>query len=247
MVANWHTAFDGRFPFAASKSDASLPMLAEFVRKDSGRIERFLTTELNGVLHKEGSHWVPDKVNSHGLVFNPAFLRAINQLSQLSDILFTDGSQGISFELQARPAPEVVETQLTIDGQKLRYFNQMVDWQTFRWPGETYKPGTLLTWTTVNAGTRLFGDYSGTWGFIRWLEQGKRHPLDRSQWMMSFSAPDGRTLQWVLRSQLGSGPLALLALRGLTLPDQIFTVDAAESAQALTTGVGNSDMDEMEL
>ncbi|MFB4108622.1 hypothetical protein, partial [Klebsiella pneumoniae] len=25
------------------------------------------------------------------------------------------------------------------------------------------------------------------------------------------------------------------------------TVDAAESAQALTTGVGNSDMDEMEL
>ena len=82
---------------------------------------------------------------------------------------------------------------------------------------------------------------------VRWLEQGKRHPLDRSQWMMSFSAPDGRTLQWVLRSQLGSGPLALLALRGLTLPDQIFTVDAAESAQVLTTGVGNSDMDEMEL
>ena len=155
-------------------------------------------------------------------------------------------SQGISFELQARPAPEVVETQLTIDGQKLCYFNQMADWQTFRWPGETYKPGTLLTWTTVNAGTRLFGDYSGTWGFIRWLEQGKRHPLDRSQWMMSFTAPDGRTLQWVLHSQLGSGPLALLALRGLTLPDQIFTVDAAESAQALTTGVGNSDMDEME-
>lgn len=247
VVANWHTAFDGRFPFAASKSDASLPMLAEFVRKDSGRIERFLTTELNGVLHKEGSQWVPDKVNSHGLVFNPAFLRAINQLSQLSDILFTDGSQGISFELQARPAPEVVETQLTIDGQKLRYFNQMIDWQTFRWPGETYKPGTLLTWTTVNAGTRLFGDYSGTWGFIRWLEQGKRQQLERSQWMMSFTAPDGRTLQWVLRSQLGSGPLALLALRGLTLPDQIFTVDAAESAQALTTGVGNSDMDEMEL
>jgi type VI secretion system protein ImpL len=176
-------------------------MLAEFVRKDSGRIERFLTTELNGVLHKEGSQWVPDKVNSQGLSFNPAFLRAINQLSQLSDILFTDGSQGISFELQARPVPQVVETQLTIDGQKLHYFNQMADWQSFRWPGETYKPGTMLTWTTVNAGARLFGDYSGTWGFIRWLDQGKRQQLDRSQWMMSFTAPDGRTLQWVLRSQ----------------------------------------------
>lgn len=243
VVANWHTAFDGRFPFAASKSDASLPMLAEFVRKDSGRIERFLTTELGGVLHKEGSQWVPDKVNSQGLSFNPTFLRAINQLSQLSDILFTDGSQGITFELQARPVPQVVETQLIIDGQKLHYFNQMADWQSFRWPGETYKPGTMLTWTTVNAGARLFGDYSGTWGFIRWLDQGKRAQLDRSQWMMSFTAPDGRTLQWVLRSQLGSGPLALLALRDFTLPDQIFSVDSAATAQALMTSTEDSDMD----
>ncbi|OQD49735.1 type VI secretion protein VasK [Enterobacter cancerogenus] len=246
VVANWHTAFDGRFPFAASKSDASLPMLAEFIRKDSGRIERFLTTELSGVLHKEGSQWVPDKVNSQGLNFNPTFLRAINQLSELSDILFTDGSQGISFELQARPAPQVVETQLTIDGQKLHYFNQMADWQSFRWPGDTYKPGTMLTWTSVNAGARLFGDYSGTWGFIRWLDQGKRQQLDRSQWMVSYTAPDSRTLQWVLRSQLGSGPLALLALRGFTLPDQIFSVDSTATAQALMANTEISDMDGIE-
>ena len=246
VVANWQTAFHGRFPFAASKSDASLPMLAEFVRKDSGRIERFLTTELNGVLHKEGSQWVADKVNSQGLSFNPAFLRAINQLSQLSDILFTDGSQGISFELQARPVPQVVETQLTIDGQMLHYFNQMAEWQSFRWPGDTYKPGAMLTWNTVNAGARLFGDYNGTWGFIRWLDQAKRQQLDRSQWMMSFTAPDGRTLQWVLRSQLGKGPLALLDLRGFTLPDQIFSVDSAATAQALMVNTGNSDMDGVE-
>ncbi|WP_428944131.1 ImcF-related family protein [Pantoea sp. FN060301] len=242
VVADWHTAFDGRYPFSASKSEASLPMLAEFVRRDSGRIERFLTTELNGVLHKEGSQWVADKVNSQGLTFNPAFLRAINQLSQLSDILFTDGRQGISFELQARPAPQVVETQLTIDGQKLHYFNQMADWQSFRWPGETFRPGTMLTWTTVNAGARLFGDYSGTWGFIRWLAQGRRQQLDRSQWMMSFTTPDGHSLQWVLRSQLGNGPLALLALRGFSLPDQIFSVDAAAMEKALAASPDSDDM-----
>lgn len=69
-------------------------MLAEFIRKDSGRIDSFLTRELGGVLHKEGTRWVPNKVNSQGLTFNPAFLAAINQLSQISDILFTDGSQG---------------------------------------------------------------------------------------------------------------------------------------------------------
>lgn len=245
VVANWHTAFEGRFPFAASKSDASLPMLAEFIRQDTGRIDRFLTAELSGVLHKEGSRWAPNRTNSQGLTFNPAFLKALNQLSQLSDILFTDGSQGISFELQARPVPQVVETQLTIDGQQLHYFNQMADWQSFRWPGDTFKPGAMLTWTSTNAGTRLFGDYSGTWGFIRWLEQGKRKQLDRSQWMMSFTAQDGRTLQWVLRSQLGKGPLALLDLRGFSLPENIFSVDAAATAQALTRS-DNLAMDGME-
>lgn len=238
VVALWHGAFDGRYPFAASNNDASLPMLAEFLRKDSGRIERFLSAELGGVLHKEGSQWVADRTNSQGLTFNPAFIKALNQLSQLSDVLFTDGSQGISFELQARPAPGVVQTQLTIDGQQQKYFNQMAQWQTFRWPGDTFKPGTLLTWSTASAGARLFGDYSGTWGLIRWLEQGKRRQLDRGEWMMSFSTPDGSTLQWVLRSQLGSGPLQLLQLRNFTLPQEIFSVDAAQAAQALA---GNDD------
>lgn len=233
VVAAWRDAFDGRYPFAASNNDASLPMLAEFLRKDSGRVERFLNAELSGVLHKEGSQWVPDRTHGQGLTFNPAFIRALNQLSQLSDVLFTDGSQGISFELQARPTPGVVQTQLTIDGQQQTYFNQMAEWQTFRWPGETFKPGTMLTWSTASAGTRLFGDYSGSWGLIRWLEQSKRQQHNRSQWMMSFTAPDGNVLQWALRSQLGSGPLQLLQLRNFTLPTEVFSVDAAMTAQAL--------------
>ncbi|PWW04913.1 ImcF-related family protein [Mangrovibacter plantisponsor] len=225
VVADWQTAFGGRYPLADSKSEVSLPMLAEFIRADNGRIDRFLSTQLGGVLHKEGSRWVPDSANSQGLTFDPAFLEAVNQLSQLAEILFTDGQQGIRFELQARPAPEVVETRLTIDGQQLHYFNQMADWHTFRWPGETYQPGLMLTWASTRAGTRLFGDYTGTWGLVRWLEQGTSKPLSRSEWMMSFTAPDGRELEWVLRSQLGKGPLALLALRGFRLPEKIFIVE----------------------
>lgn len=233
VVENWRSAFDGRYPFAASTSDASLPMLAEFIRKDAGRLDSFLTQRLAGVLQKEGSHWVPDPVHSQGLTFNPAFLQAINQLRELADILFTDGTQGISFELQGRPVSAVMETHLTIDGQKLRYFNQMAEWHAFRWPGESLKPGTLLSWTTVGSGGRVYGDYAGTWGFIRWLEQGKRQQLDHSQWMLSFATADKRHLQWVLRTQMRDGPLALLRLRGFTLPDAIFSVDAGLAAQVL--------------
>ncbi|BCU89322.1 hypothetical protein YP72344_08170 [Yersinia pseudotuberculosis] len=230
VVANWKSAFDGRYPFAASKSDASLPMLAEFIRKDSGRIDSFLTRELGGVLHKEGTRWVPSKVNSQGLTFNSDFLAAINQLSQVSDILFTDGSQGLRFELLARPVPNVVETHLAIDGQKLHYFNQMESWQSFRWPGDTYKPGTLLTWTGVNSGARLYGDYQGTWGLIRWLEQAKQKKLDEGRYQLTFTTADNLPLQWILRTELGKGPLGLLQLRNFTLPAQIFLIQSAPSA-----------------
>ncbi|MBZ7549314.1 type VI secretion protein VasK, partial [Klebsiella oxytoca] len=170
VVANWNAAFQGRYPFAAGKSDASLPMLAAFIRRDTGRIDRFLSTELGGVLRREGSDWVADSTRSQGLAFSPAFLNAVNQLSQLSDILFTDGSQGISFEMQGVAMREVVETALTLDGQTLHYFNQLADWQRFRWPGVMNKPGAMLTWTSTTAGSRLYANHSGPWGVIRMLE-----------------------------------------------------------------------------
>ena len=94
-------------------------------------------------------------------------------------------------------------------------------------------------------GNRTVLIYGGTWGFIRWLKQGKRQQLDRSQWMLSFTAPDGKTLQWVLRSQLGKGPLALLTLRNFSLPEQIFSVDASATSQTLDRA-GNLAMEGME-
>ena len=230
IVANWHASFDGRYPFAAGKSDVSLPMLAEFIRHDTGRIDRFLTTQLGGVLHKEGSSWVADETNSQGLTFNPAFLKAVNQLSQLSDILFTDGSQGISFEMQGVAMPEIVETQLTIDGQTLHYFNQLADWQSFRWPGAINKPGAMLTWTSTTAGARLLANYSGAWGGIRLLEQAKSEKIGEGMYRLTLTAPDDRQLQWLLRTQMGDGPLALLKLRHFALPDAIFSVGATNDS-----------------
>ena len=245
VVANWHSAFDGRYPFAAGKNDASLPMLAAFIRRDSGRIDRFLTSQLGGVLHREGNIWMADSTNSQGLAFSPAFLKAINQLSELSDILFTDGSQGISFEMQGVAMPEIVETQLTLDGQTLHYFNQLAGWQSFRWPGVINKPGAMLTWTSTTAGARLFANDSGPWGAVRMLETMKRQKENDGLYRLTVTAPDNRQLQWLLRTELGDGPLALLKLRNFSLPDQIFSVDASAASEALTSKE-SSDMDGME-
>ncbi|EEC0295748.1 type VI secretion protein VasK [Salmonella enterica subsp. enterica] len=230
VVTDWTAATDGRYPISQGRSDIPLPVLAEFIRRDTGRIDRFLNENLTGLMHREGRRWVVDKLNAQGLTLNPAFVRAVNLLGEVRDALFTDGSQGMRFELRARPVPEVAETMLTLDGQPLHYFNQMESWQSFRWPGETEKPGATLTWTTTDGGANLYGDYPGDMGVIRWLEQGQAKKRDDGVWQLTFAAPDGKKLTWLLRTGPGDGPLALLKLRDFTLPENIF-ITGGQAAQ----------------
>lgn len=232
IVDEWHGAFDNRYPFAASSSDASLPMLGQMIRADSGRIEQFLHQQLNGLVRKEGSRWVIDPRQSQGLRFNPAFLEAINHLSQLADVLYTDGGMGMSFELRGKPVQDVVQTRFVLNGEQHHYFNQRERWQRFSWPGQGDHPGISLTWTGIHGGERLYADYQGTWGLIRLLEEATVTPLDDgdSRFRVVLSAPDGLGLTWHLRTELADGPLTLLKLRGFRLPRDIFLVGDARFA-----------------
>jgi type VI secretion system protein ImpL len=238
VVSDWQGAFAGRYPFADTASDSSLPMLGQMIRADSGRIEQFLQRQLRGVLRKEGSRWVADPRHSQGLRFNPQFLAAINQLSHLADVIYTDGGMGLSFELQGKPVRDVVQTTLVLNGEQHQYFNQREIWQRFNWPGRSDHPGASLSWTSINTGERLFGDYQGTWGLIRLLEKAHITPLDDgdSHYRMVLKAPDGANLTWNLRTEMGAGPLALLELRNFTLPQQIFLSEGAAEAPYAQNG-----------
>lgn len=227
IVEQWNKAFAGRYPFKATGSDASLPLLAQFLRGDSGRIATFLKTSLGGILHQEGNRWVVDPSASQGMEVSPDFLRAINQLAELSDIVFAQGDAGVHFELMARPSRDVARMQLTLDEQNLDFFNQMESWQSFTWPGNTYYPGASLCWRSVNSGMQLYTSNQGNWGFIRLLDKALITPLDASRTQLVWITPDGNPLKFVMRSELGDGPLALLKLQGFTLPETIFTVAAS--------------------
>ena len=229
IVSDWQGAFASRYPFADTASDSSLPMLAQMIRADSGRIEQFLTSQLSGVLRKEGNRWVADPRHSQGLRFNPHFLTAINQLSHLAEVIYTDGGMGLNFELQGKAVRDVEQTTFVLNGQQHHYFNQKEFWQRFSWPGRSDHPGASLTWTSVKTGERLLGDYQGTWGLIRLLEKARITPLDDgdSRYRMVLKAPDGLNLTWHLRTEMGAGPMALLTLRNFKLPSQIFLNEGA--------------------
>lgn len=240
VVADWNSAFGGRYPFNNSSSDVSLPLLAKYLNADSGRIARFLQTRLKGVLHREGNHWVPDSINSQGLVFNPAFLNAINTLSHISDVAFTEGNAGMHFELRPGTADGVMQTDMIIDSQKLTYVNQMPAWKRFTWPADTEAPGANLSWISTQAGTRQYADIPGSWGLIRLLDKAsvKAYPGVGSSYSLSWKAQDGRMLNYTLRTEAGEGPLALLKLRNFRLPETIFsTTGVAPSGQVASANI----------
>ncbi|MHB9348673.1 MULTISPECIES: ImcF-related family protein [Enterobacter] len=245
VVAEWNSTFGGRYPFNDSSSDVSLPLLAKYLNADSGRIAQFLQTRLKGVLHKEGNHWVPDSINSQGLSFNPAFLNAINTLSHISDVAFTEGNAGMNFELRPGTAAGVMQTDMIIDSQKLTYVNQMPAWKRFTWPADTEAPGANLSWISTQAGTRQYADIPGAWGWIRLLDKAavSAYPGVGSSYSLSWKAQDGRTLNYTLRTEAGEGPLALLKLRNFRLPETIFsTTGVAPSGQVASA---NSNAEEV--
>lgn len=226
VVNEWNSAFGGRYPFKNVSSEVSLPLLAKYLNADNGRITRFLQSRLSGVLHREGSRWVPDSINAQGLTFNPAFLQALNQLSRISDVVFTSGEAGLHFELRPGTAADVMQTDLIIDSQKLTYMNQQPVWKRFTWPADTEAPGASLSWISTKAGTRQYGDMPGSWGLIRLLDKAQvsANPGISSSWQLTWQAPDGRPLNYILRTEAGEGPLALLKLRNFTLPGDIFII-----------------------
>ncbi|WP_330985141.1 MULTISPECIES: ImcF-related family protein [Enterobacterales] len=224
IVGDWEHDFNDRWPFSPNKqSDASLPLLSQYLRGDTGRITQFVKQNLSGVLRKQGRTWVPDAIAAQGLHFNPAFLNALNQLSTLADVAFTGGDASIHFALMGKPGRDVMQTTLLLDQQKLDYHNQQEQWQNFSWPDSQWKPRTTLTWVTTSTGERIYADYSGSWGLIRLLDNASVTAVDNSTYRVSWRTKDGYSLNYMMRTESGSGPLALLALKGFRLPQQVFT------------------------
>lgn len=224
IAAPFNSAFDGRYPFYESNADASFAELGRYVKPNSGLISRFLTIELAGVLAQQGDQWVPNGLAPQTLAFDPAFLKTIQQMSVLGARLYASGDAGYRFELMPQPTPNVTRSELTIDKQSIVYFNQQETWAPIAWPGDGLNGHTALTWQTLNAGVRQAFDATGDWAFLRLLAKADVKPLDSTRYELTWQQPDAETLHYVMRTQVGAGPLDLLTLRGFRLPERIFMV-----------------------
>lgn len=263
IVATWNRSFAGRYPFANTANDASLPELARFLRPQGGLVGSFLATQLAGVLTLQGDQWVPASsgsgASSAARTIDPAFLNAINMLQRIAAHLLAQGEPRYAFDLKPVPTSGVTDTRLSVDGQTLHYYNQQETWQTLTWPSnEPQKAGTRLEWQTERSGTNVNLEFGGRWALVRLLERAHVSPVDTATYQITWQAlppaPPSRSataqtddhdaltaqgpltsapsslaypLTYLMRTDVGKGPLELLSLRGFALPSRIFVPRAS--------------------
>jgi len=238
IVADWDKRFGGRYPFADSENDASLPEMARFMRPDNGVITQFVTSQLAGVVERQGDRWVPVQgANSSALTVDPAFLAALNKLARVSTVVFPSGDAHVRYELRGVPTPGITDMKFVLSGRELHYFNQKQEWVPFVWPGDTLENITRIDWETQQGGLRSGLDMQGRFGLIRLLERAEVTPQDNARTLLSWT-PDqsiGLPLRVQLRSEAGAGPLDVLALRHFSLPQRIFVTTSAKALQQQTS------------
>ena len=228
VVADWNRSFGGRYPFADSSNDASLPEMARFMRADHGVITQFVTTQLAGVIERQGDRWVA----GHGaLTIDPAFLTSLNQLTRISTVLFPSGDAQVRYELRAEPTAGVTDMKLVLSGRELHYFNQKQEWTPFEWPGQSLENLSRIELRTEQGGLRTVFDVPGRFGLIRLLEQAKVSQQDNARYLLRWKAEKDVDLRVQLRSEAGAGPLEVLQLRRFSLPPRIFITNAAGPKQ----------------
>jgi type VI secretion system protein ImpL len=290
VVANWNKAFAGRYPFDNTDNDASIPELARFLRPQGGLISAFLSLQLAGVLELQGDQWVEVNTRGGALQFDPVFIKAVNTLQRIAGHLLAQGEPQYRFDFKPIPTPGITDTVLTIESQKLHYYNQRETWQGLMWPSnDAQTNGTRLQWQTEQAGTNKNFEFGGRWALVRMLERAKVEPIDSATFQLTWqAAPDTRMmrvaaansqkplqrtvddwngstndpstsaehpaldslvtqepltaapanltypLSYLMRTDVGKGPLELLALKGFVLPNRMFLDKATRTANTST-------------
>ncbi|WP_322030886.1 ImcF-related family protein [Paraburkholderia sp. J76] len=243
ILADWNQSFGGRYPFADSENDASLPEMARFMRPDNGVIAQFVATQLAGVVERQGDHWVAAQGADHGaqqdaLRLDPGFLDSLNRLMRVSTVLFPSGDAHVRFDLRGVATPGITDMRIVLPGGKLDYFNQQEEWVPFEWPGQSLENLSHVEWHTTQGGLRSALDARGRFGVVRLLERAKVSQQDNARYLLTWSpdASQGIELKVQLRSEAGAGPLDVLKLRHFTLPTRIFAAAGATAgARAAAT------------
>ena len=162
-----------RYPFARdSHEDAALADVAEFFKRDSGRLWSFYNQALSGAVEKRGDGFrFTRQQGASG--FREELLPFLRRAQDITTVLFPPGAAepAVAFSVQIQPTPRVAAVFLEVDGQRVEYHNEPEEWHRLHWPNPGKPSGASLKVRTADGNEETL-ERPGEWGLFRLLEMG---------------------------------------------------------------------------
>ena len=137
----WHDKLEGRYPFAASPTDATLDDVVNFFAPGDGTLWSFFDEALKPTLDRSGSTFTPSRRFRSSVDYAPEFLDVcLKRGRQITDVLFAPKSDhaAVTFDVNLHSVSSTVgEVTFEVDGASRTYRNEPEEWLTVSWPGKS--------------------------------------------------------------------------------------------------------------
>jgi type VI secretion system protein ImpL len=137
----WHEKLEGRYPFAASRTDASLEDFLAFFSHGQDGLWGFYDESLKATLTRTGNRFVPSRRFKSSIGYTAPFIDGCLQRgAEITDALFPPKSEGpaVVFDVNVHSvSPSIAEVTLEIDGVSRTYKNEPEQWLRVQWPGKS--------------------------------------------------------------------------------------------------------------
>jgi type VI secretion system protein ImpL len=137
----WHDKLEGKYPFAASPSDASLNDFFDFFAPGEGVLWSFFDESLKPTLERRGSSFVPSRRFKSAIGYTGDFLEiCLKKGQEFTTTLFPPKADhaAVVFDVNLHSvSPTIGQVTFEVDGASHTYRNEPEQWTTITWPGKT--------------------------------------------------------------------------------------------------------------
>lgn len=215
----WKDDLSQKYPFTESENEASYGLIKKFFNPNKGIFYSFLNKYLRSFVDLSEDEFTYN--NDQTINFIPAFYQSFDYCNTISKISYLNADGAINFELLPLGGSGISESELSIDGLKIKYFNQVSSWKRLSWPQNNTEKNTKLTWVQESTGLSHQRVFTGDWSFIRFLETAQVEQIDENLYLLTFSLDDHLNIQYQLKTEYLSGPLEFLKAKSFNIPKKI--------------------------
>jgi len=209
FCADYRAMFN-KFPFnRTSKTDATLDDVNSIFKSPDGKFWKFYHDNLEKLLPKQGSDYVPTTVD--GVTLTPGFVAFFKKAAGFGNSLYAGGTPDphFTYTLTSVQSDGIEGAVLDLDGQQVSYSGGKMVTKQLNWQGTgashevkaTYKRGGDNDWDTEQ----------GLWAIFKFFYQA------------DHQIPSGGAyiLEWVMRSGKDAKPVTIEGGKELTVRFQV--------------------------